>query len=350
MKQWIKAIGTGRKGSRDLTKEEAEKAAHALACGEATEAQAAALLMGLRMKGETDDELLSFIEAYRRHLQPFAAFHQSVNCAGPYDGRDYFPVTIPVSLLLASVGVPHVLHGSDSLPPKRGTSMKDLLASLGVRVDLTAAQFARIMASLHIGFIATDRACPALEQLRPVREQLGMRTLINTVEKVLNPAASRYLIVGVHHRTAMEHLVYILPRAGFKKAYIVQGMEGSEDVPIFRRSAIRKVTRDGDEMAVLDPETFGFAGEPLPKNTAAEQFRQLKLLLQGEDTREARNLAQHVIFNAGLRLYWFDRVNSYEDGFRLAESLLLRRAPQKLLDRWVQMSSDCETFEWSDAR
>ena len=136
MKQWIKAVGTGKVGSRDLTYDEAVAAAHAISRGEVTDAQVGAFLMALRMKGETHDEIMAFVDVFRKYSLPFASYSNSLNCAGPYDGRNYFPITIPVSLLLASVGFPQVLHGAESLPPKLGTSLKELLSGLGIQIDM----------------------------------------------------------------------------------------------------------------------------------------------------------------------------------------------------------------------
>lgn len=342
MKQWIKAVGTGKLGSRNLSYDEAVAAAHAIARGEATDAQTAAFLMAMRMKGEADEEMMGFIEVFRKYSLPYRSFSQSLNCAGPYDGRLYFPVTIPVSLLLASVGFPQVLHGSESLPPKLGQSLKELLEGLGVQVELEAKDWERIFLSLNIGFIWTDLICPPFGKVRHVREQIGLRTFLNTVEKVINPVHSLGIIVGVNHKTAMEHLIHLLPKTGFETAYIVQGMEGSEDLPMYKNSAIRKVTPWGDEASTIDPSTFGFHGVPLEKCTKERQLQLLKRIIQGDDSQDIRNEREHVIFNAGLRLYWFDKVGSYEEGFQLARSLLQRKEASKVLNKWVELSNQSD--------
>jgi anthranilate phosphoribosyltransferase len=338
MKQWIKAAGTGKKGSRDLSYDEAVAAAHAIARGESTDAQTAAFFMAVRMKGEAENEIMAFIDVFRKYSLPYASFSDSLNCAGPYDGRHLFPVTIPVSLMLASVGFPQVLHGSDSLPPKLGTSIRDLLEGLGVRTDLTARDWETIFSSVKMGFIWTDRMCPALAQIRKVREEIGLRTFVNTVEKILNPVHSHNMIIGVNHRTAMQHLVQILPKAGLHKAMIVQGMEGSEDVSITKTSAIRVVTPYGDETTVLDPSTFGFRGEPLLPIEMDVQLELLNRVMQGDDSPEIRSEREHVIFNTGLRLYWYERVGTYEEGFQLARQLYARKEAWKVLKKWKEMT------------
>lgn len=340
MLQWIKAVGTGKKGSRDLTYDEAVAAAHSIARGEATDAQIAAFLMASRMKGETEDEIMAFIDVFRKYSLPLASFSDSLNCAGPYDGRSYFPVTIPVSLLLASVGFPQVLHGSDALPPKLGTSLKELIESLGVYVRLEARAWELCFERNRIGFIWSDRLCPPLAHIRHIREQVGLRTLVNTVERAINPLHSMNLLIGVHQRTAMQPLQQILPKAGFQTVYIVQGMEGSEDVPLYKSSALRKVTPWGDESTTIDPETFGFRSRELDKIGKDEQLKQLERVIQGEDAPDIQAERDHVIFNAGLRLYWFDKVSTYEEGFMLARQLLSRKEALKTLDKWREATQD----------
>ncbi|WP_248927387.1 anthranilate phosphoribosyltransferase [Paenibacillus hamazuiensis] len=339
MKQWIKAVGTGKIGSRNLSYDEAVAAAHAIARGESTDVQTAAFLMAMRMKGEADDEMMGFIDVFRKYSLPFRSFSHSLNSAGPYDGRHYFPVTIPVSLLLASVGFPQVLHGSESLPPKLGQSIKELLEGLGIRVELEAMSWEKIFVQLNIGFIWTDLICPPFGRVRHVREQMGLRTFLNTVEKVINPVHSLSTIIGVNHKTAMDHLIQLLPKSGFETAYIVQGIEGSEDLPIYKSSAVRKVTPWGDESTSIDPATFGFQGQPLEKMTKEDQLELIQRIVQGDDATDIRNEREHVIFNAGLRLYWFDKVASYEEGFQLARSLLQRKEALKLLNKWRELSN-----------
>jgi anthranilate phosphoribosyltransferase len=336
--QWIKAVGTGKMGSRDLTWDEAVAAALAISRGEATDAQIAAFLIAERMKGESDEEILAFVDVFRRYSLPFTSFSDSLNCAGPYDGRNYFPITIPVSLMLASVGFPQILHGAESLPPKLGVSLKELLEGLGVRIDVGVIEWERIFADNHIGFIWSEQMCPPLKRIRHIREQMGLRTLVNTVEKVINPIHSNQIVIGVNHKTAMQHLVQILPKAGFQTAYIVQGIEGSEDFPIYKSSALRKVTAWGDESSLIDPAMFGFQSSPLEKISKAQQIQLLQRIIAGDSAADIKAERDHVIFNAGLRLFWFERVSSFEEGFYLAKQLYARKEAQRVLNRWVELS------------
>ncbi|MDO3681735.1 anthranilate phosphoribosyltransferase [Paenibacillus ehimensis] len=338
MKEWIKAVGTRKPGTRHLSYDEAVAAAHAIARGDSTDAQTAAFLMAMRMRGESEEEMTGFIDVFRKYSLPYRSFSHSLNCAGPHDGRSCFPVTIPVCLLLASVGFPQVLHGSESFSPRTGQSLKSLLEGLGIQVVLGAREWETAFLQLGIGFIWTELMCPPFGRLRPVREQMGLRTLLDTVEQAMNPVHSQNIVLGVRHKTAMERLLKLLPKSGVETAYLIQGMEGTEDLPLHKNSSIRKVTPWGDEASTIDPGTFGFHGAPLEKCGKERQLELLERIVQGEEAPELRNEREHVVFNAGLRLYWFDKVGSYEEGFQLARSLLQRKEAFKLLVKWRELS------------
>lgn len=338
MKRWIQAMGSGMQGARDLSYEEAVEAAHEMARGDSTDAQCAAFLMALCMKGEAEEELMAFIDVFRSYSLKYHNLTDSLQCAGPTEGRQYFPITLPVSLLLASVGFSQILQGGDTLPPRQGIAMKELLESFGVAIDISVKAWETILLHLHIGFLHTDQLCPPIGKLKQVREQLGLRTVINTVEKVINPVRSMNMIIGVNQRKSMDSLVNIVVRSGFQNVYMVNGIEGSEDLPIYQNSTIKIVTPWGDESRVVEPQKFGFLSEPLLPLSKEDQVSMVKRIIAGEDSEELKRERDHVIFNTGLRLTWFDKVGSYEEGFQLAESLLQRKVAQKVMQRWVDQS------------
>ncbi|MDF2927292.1 MAG: anthranilate phosphoribosyltransferase [Paenibacillaceae bacterium] len=340
MKQWIRAVGANRSAPRNLSYDEAVAAAHAIARGESTEAQTAAFLMAVKMRGETEEETMAFVDVYRKYSLPYASFSDSLNCAGAYGDRRMFPVTIPVSLMMASVGFSQVLHGSDASSGSNGASVGDLLEGLGINTNLAARDWETVFTAAKIGYIRTDRMCPPLAGIRKLRDELGLETFINTVERVLNPVQSHQMIIGVHpkDKEAMGNLVKVLPKAGLEKAMIVQGMEGSEDLSITKASTVRIVTPYDDETAILEPATFGFRGQPLEAITADRQLELLNRIIQGDDSADISSERDHVIFNAGLRLYWHERVSSYEDGFLLARQLYSRKEAWKLLKKWRELA------------
>ncbi|MDR6555651.1 anthranilate phosphoribosyltransferase [Paenibacillus qinlingensis] len=349
MKRWIQAMGSDQTRMRDLTYDEALDAASEMAKGDSTDAQCAAFLMALCMKGEADDELMAFIDVYRGYALNYHAQPNSLTSIGPTEGRKRFPITLPVSLLLASVGFTQVIQGGDALPPRQGTALKEIVESFGVAVQLSVKAWQSMLFHLHIGFLPTEQLCLPIGRLKQVREQLGIRTVIDTVERVLNPVLSTNLIIGVQQRKAMESLIPISMRSGFQQAYIISGIDGSEDLPLYENSTMRIVTPWGDESRSVEPSKFGFTSTALPLLAKEEQISMVKRIISGEDGVEVKRERDHVIFNTGLRLKWFDRVDSYEEGFQLAEALLQRKEAHKTMQRWIDQSQYLKLQDVSDS-
>lgn len=349
MKQWIQSVSSIHNGPRSLQYDEAVAAAHAIARGEATDSQLAAFLMALRMKGETLDEQLGFLDVFRKYSKPYTSFSNSVACAGSYEGRETFTISLPVSLLLASVGFPQVIYGSHSHSPIVGASINQIVDGLGVVTDLPIRAWEQIFCELHIGFMCTDSISTSIGRMRSMRDQIGVRTMINTIEKVINPVGSQNIVIGADRRSVADTYVSLLPKAGYDTAYIIQGMEGSEDLPLHKSTTVRKVTNWADESIVITPEMFGFKAESLPKQGAEDQLKLLLRVMEGDATPETETAREHVIFNAGLRLYWFDKVSTYEEGFQLARSLLQRKEALKMLFKWKERSMRYDTEHRSQA-
>lgn len=349
MHNWIKAVGFGKKRSRHLSYEEAAKAAQEIIAGTATDAQVSAFLMAVRMKGEHVEELSGWADVFRGSIEGYPLEVESINCAGVYEGRSITPVNVPVSLILASAGIPHVLQGGHHLRPQSGVCLKALLQGLGIRTDIDKAAWGELFRELHIGFFLTEQECTALRRLSSLREQIGLRTMLNTVERVLNPLHSHTMIIGIEERKAMDNLMQVLQRVGFQKSYIVQGIEGSEDVPLHKKSVVRIVNGTGDDL-IIEPSAFGFKSVELHAADREQQVRDILRVLEGEKLVELRALREHVVFNAGLRMYWLDKVDSYEDGFEIARGLLDQGAGMRTLQRWRQLSMEAvgseEPADW----
>lgn len=320
MQEYIKEVGRGKKGAKDLPFESAKEAAARIFDGTATDAQIGAFFIGERVKEETVDELLAFAEAGRERSRLISHHKKGVlDCAGPYDGRGKsFAATIPAAAVLAAAGVPVVLHGSASLPPKYGVSLREILQESGVPVDADGEQLGNMIDEKNVAFIDTERFCPPLYRLRKIREELGVRTLLNTVEKFLNLAGADYLIAGVFHTTALEKAADLTVRLGYRKGMVVQGIDGSEDVPTNRPSAVCVIEDGTVEKHLVDPKKYGLYEDTDPvKLTAAEQAARISGVLQG-----ASEFRKMVLLNSGLRLWLTERARDIGEGIEIAQSIL----------------------------
>ncbi|WP_202077763.1 anthranilate phosphoribosyltransferase [Caldalkalibacillus salinus] len=292
MQTYLKEVARGKKGARHLTYEEASEVARQMISGEATDAQVAAFLIALRLKGQSAEEIRAFINQFRVHATPIQVSptirERLIDVAGPYDGRQTFAATVPVSILLAERGIPSYLHSSDTLPPKKGTSIKDIVERLGVHTTGSAQDVGSSLDQQYIGVAWTEKLCPTLSHLKTVRAQIGVRSFLNTVEKLLNLSHASAVIVGIFHKTVLDVHIEMLRAMGFKQSYIVQGIEGSEDVPIHRKSVIYEVTSQDVHTHHIDPQAFGlkYEKDPTKENlTLAQQVNIIDRLLEGEVRR-----------------------------------------------------------------
>jgi anthranilate phosphoribosyltransferase len=343
MQQWLKEVARGKKGSKDLDYKQTSEVAQSIINGKATDAQIAAYLIALRLKTETPEELLAFVHAFQNESEKLnLSNHNIIDFASPYNGRNSFTGTIPSAILLAEFGVPVFLHGSDSLPPKYGVAMNSILNHLGIKVTQSSSALAKTIDESKIGFASTEEFCPSLGHLRKIRKELGVRTLLNTVEKCLNISQAHSIMIGAFHRTAINKIAPIFKDLSFKNVYIVQGMEGSEDLPVHRNSFIFKITGDQIDSFIVNPDEYGLLEQEFDKSiklTAKEQCDITLALLSGENSKSIQYYYNQVLFNTGIRYYLFGVVSSIDEGIEIAKEQLRGQKGLRQLEKWKASQS-----------
>lgn len=296
----LKKVASGRRTAKNLGAEEAEEAMETMLRGEASPGQAAAFLTAMRFKGSTEEELAGFVEAIRSRARRVEAKLSCIDCSGSYDGRARTPnLSVASSIVAAAGGVPVMIHGARNLPPKRGVTGGDVLEALGVNVELEPDAAARMLAETGVGFILESRFSPELERLRPLREELGFRTVINTAELLLNPARAPSMLIGVSHAPFVEKLCRAAAMLGAERVLAFQGIEGSDELPL--RSTRALEFRGGEvRELVIEPRGAGLgAKEEARFASAAECAALTREVLSGNEHRHAPG----VLLNAGVRMY-----------------------------------------------
>ncbi|WP_209124116.1 anthranilate phosphoribosyltransferase [Alkalihalobacillus sp. BA299] len=321
MKSFLKEVGRGKRGARDLTYDESLRVAELIFNGTATPVQMGAFFIAERIKMASTDEMIAFIDVCRSQslIHPIPG---SLDCAGPYDGRrNSFLATFPTAFVLCASGIPVTLHSSHTLPPKNGVTLYDLLNVLEVSTDKLDSD-ALIKAAEKTGFlfVPTEEWCPPLARLRNIRSEIGMRTLLNTVEKMLRLSDSTYMTVGIFHGTVLDKVVELLRRTGVHKGLVVQGMEGSEDISVERITRAYWVSEEQKEWFVIDPELLEMQVEyPDIKWTAKHQAEMTLSVLQGKGDLPHYNT---VLLNAGVRIWLCGKAKSIEQGIYQAKYII----------------------------
>ncbi len=345
IKPLLRDLGQGPTAGRSLTREEARHCLDLILDGRATPAQAGAFLLLQRYKGETPDELLGFIDSVRARattqlIQPNV--DGLLDVGSPYDGRLRTILVSPAaSIVAAACGVPVLLHGEPGVGPKHGLTVGDVLDAVGVPTDLPAEAVARGIEEIGIGYLRQSRFAPDLTAITWLRDEIALRSPLNMVEKIYDPAGAPYHLIGLTHLPYLEKLGDALSRLGFRKTALVQGMEGNEDLPTNRAARTIMFAGETKQEYRLNAADFGLTsataedidpgrdakGRPTPQRSA-----QLTLdVLHNEASAAWRDL---VLFNAGFRVHLAGRAPDVAAGIELAREAIASGAARALLERW----------------
>jgi len=317
-----------------LTRDEAGAAFDVVMSGEATAAQIAALLVGLRVKGETAEEVAGAAGALRRAMVPLAAPDPDalVDTCGTGGGTlTTFNISTAAALLAAGAGARVAKHGNRSFTSRCGSA--DVLEALGVDIDAPAAVAERVLADANVVFMFAPVMHPAMRHVGPVRRELGVPTVMNVVGPLANPASAGRQVVGVAERERLPLLAGALAALGSVHALVVHGEPGLDEISPLGRTHVAEVRDGAIEEWTIDPAEHGFADvDPaeLEGGDAAANARVIHDVLGGGGTPGARAA---VILNAAAALYVGRHAASFADGVNRARRALDSRAGLAALER-----------------
>lgn len=272
--------------------------------GEGTPAQVAGLLMGLRVKGETADEVAGVVRALRDAMVvlPAAEPAELVDTCGTGGGAlTTFNISTAAALVASGMGVRVAKHGNRSFTSRSGSA--DVLEALGVRVDISPEAMADTLANAGIVFMFAPLMHPALRHVGPVRRELGVPTVMNIVGPLANPARAGRQVVGVAERARLDLLAEALRSLGSVRAMVVHGEPGLDEISPLGLTTVREV-RGGEVHAwEIDPAVYGIAGvrgEDLAGGDPSENAGVVEAVLKGQGPPGARAA---VLLNAAAAWY-----------------------------------------------
>lgn len=324
MQFFLRQIGQGPKGSRDLTREEAKEALELVLTGSVPPAQMGGFLLLERYKGEAADELLGFADALRAHsihIRPQA--RGLLDIGSPYDGRTQYLVVSPAaSIVAAAAGASVVMHGEKDMPPKHGVGVIDVLEALGLEVEAPPARVQSGIEETGFGFMRQKVFSPAAFALKGLREEIALRSNLSTIEKLYNLAGADYSIIGLTHMPYLEKMLDAARGMGFRRILILQGLEGNEDAPTHRPCRVFEASGGDLREYRLNPADYDITPATPEDLTAGDARYNADVLAQVLEGRGVPPLADIVAFNAGIRLYTAERAASIQEGLALARQAL----------------------------
>jgi anthranilate phosphoribosyltransferase len=281
---------------RTLTVDEARLAMGAVMDGLATPAQLAALLVALRMRGETVEELAGFASAMRERVLRVEAPPGTVDVVGTGgDGSGTFNVSTAAALVVAAAGVPVAKHGNRAITSRSGSA--DAIEALGIRMDHDAASAAEDLRTLGFAFLFAPTFHPAMRHAGPTRREIGVRTAFNLLGPLTNPAGARRAVIGVADPAAAARIAEVARLLGTDRTLVVHGA-GIDELPLDGSGVLYDVGPSGVERKRVVADRLGLGAAPtssLAGGDAAANARQIEGILGG-DRGPARDV---VLLNAG---------------------------------------------------
>jgi anthranilate phosphoribosyltransferase len=298
--------------------------------GEASPAQIAALLVALRMKGETVGEIVAAAQALRAVADSVEASDPRTvdTCGTGGSGLSTFSISTTAAFVVAGAGLPVAKHGNRAITSRTGSF--DTLEALGVRIDLPVARCGEILDAIGIAPFFARTAHPAFRHVGPVRAEIGVRTLLNCLGPLLNPAGARNQLVGVFERSLVEPLAEALDRGGADRALVVHGSDGLDEITTTGPSHAALAEGGRVEVFEIQPEKLGLPlarPEDLAGGDAQENAEILRAILAGE-TGPRRDI---VCLNAGGALFAGRAVAELGEGIERAASSIDSGAAQAKL-------------------
>ena len=327
----------------DLSRGDADAAMEEILAGRADEAQIAAFLTSLHSKGETAEEVVGFARAMRRHAA--AIFPHGWKRAEPLvdtcgtggDAKGTFNVSTAAAFVAAGAGVRVAKHGNRSYTSKCGSA--DVLEQLGVRMDLGPEQVARAIEEVGIGFLYAPALHTAMRHALPVRRALKIRTVFNVLGPLTNPAGASAQVVGVYAGNLTELVARALGELGVKRAFVVHGADGLDEISISGETHVAELRDDGVTSYTLAPEDFGLAraGLELIQGGDASANAQIihKIFGRSMLVKELGARRDIVVANAAAAIVAAGKAGDFLEGARLAAHSIDSGAARAKLDALV---------------
>jgi anthranilate phosphoribosyltransferase len=327
---------------QNLSTEDARQAMLAVLSGEATTAQIAAFLVGLRTKGETADELLGFARAMREKV---ARVHATVDSeplldtcgTGAAEGPATFNISTITAFVVAGAGVRVAKHGNRSLSSQCGSA--DVLEALGISLLISPEDVARAIREVGIGFLFAPALHPAMKYAQPARLELKMRTVFNLLGPLTNPAGATRQLIGAPSARAAELMAHALAGLEPQRAFVVHGSDGLDEVTTTGSTTVFEVTQRKVNPLSWSPSDFGVAHATAEDLSGGdrEMNRQIAIaVLQGEPGPRR----EIVLVNAAAALLAAGLATDLRAGMRLATQSIDTRSAWKKVEQLVEFSQN----------
>lgn len=322
---------------QDLSQQEMLDVMRIIMTGEATPSQIGGFLVGLRMKGETVDEIAAAAQVMRE-------LSAKVDVEGDYlvdtcgtggDASGSFNISTVSAIVTAAGGVQVAKHGNRSVSSKSGSA--DVLETAGVNLALSAEQVAQCIQQAGVGFMFAPMHHSAMKHAIGPRKEMAVRTVFNLLGPLTNPASAPNQVIGVFDKCWLEPLAEVLKSLGSRHVMIVHAEDGLDEISIASDTHVAELKNGEISQYLIKPEDYGFTKASLDDIKAADSTESLTIINQVLDN-QAGAAKDIVVLNAGAALYVSGKAESFEAGIALAKEAIESGAAKQVLSNLVTTS------------
>lgn len=324
---------------KDLSREEANAVMQSIMNGEATSAQIGGLLMALRFKGETVEEITGFAQAMRQFAGKMNTESTQLldTCGTGGSGIHKFNISTTAALVASSVSVRVAKHGNRSASGRAGSA--DVLEALGVNIHLSAEQAAKCLEHINICFLFAQIYHPSMKHAAAPRKELGVRTVFNMLGPLTNPAGADRQVLGIYDASKTETMATVLRELGSKRALVVSSQEGLDEISISSPTKVSELKNGEITTYELTPEELGLRSYSLDQmlgGDAHTNARIIERVLQGE-----RGAYRDVVLaNSGACIYVSGLADSIQEGVQVAAQAIDSGKAMSQLERLIQTTGE----------
>lgn len=323
----------------DLSGREVEILFNEIMEGNLTDAQIGAVLIGLKMKGETIQEIAAAAKVMREkavkvHIKDKSKLVDTCGTGG--DKVDTFNVSTISAFVVAAAGGKVAKHGNRSVSSKCGSA--DIMQALGVNIEMSPQQVARAIEEVGLGFLFAPIFHPAMKNVIRQRREIGVRTIFNILGPLSNPASTDYQLIGVYDASLVEPITYVLKELGLKRAFVVHGMEGLDEVSLTTETLVGELNEGDIDIYTVKPEDFGLKRVDIRELEGGDIEINKKIALDILSGKDNSPKTDFVALNSAFSLYLIGIAPSIKEGVEMAKQTIKSGKPMEVLEKLKSVS------------
>ncbi|MDR3092461.1 MAG: anthranilate phosphoribosyltransferase [Endomicrobium sp.] len=322
---------------QNLTIDQTKAVMNEIMDGKATDSQIASFITSLRLKGETIEEITACAMVMREKCQKLNPKFDVLDIVGTGgDELATFNISSISSFIIAAAGVPVAKHGNRSVSSKCGSA--DLLEALGINIMLTPKQCEIVLEKIGMCFLMAQTFHSSMKYVAKVRKELGIRTIFNILGPLANPAKAKYELIGVYDENLVEPMANVLANLGVKRAMVVHGHDGLDEVTLSDTTTICEVNNEKLNSFFITPEQFGFKRCKLSELVGGtpQENKEIALNILNGELGAKRDT---VVLNSAVCLYMFYNNVTLKECIIMAQKMIDTKKALNKLHEFVKVSN-----------